>query len=113
MKKRKVIPLEFLFVLVAAFLVAPVMGGLTITDGEKIVSRTGNTSPVITITDSPIAENGTITIDISPLHGDVAKGAFISANVVVHDTAAAATWTGSLTGDTLTLMSTGGLNSRW
>ena len=108
MKNRKVIPLALLFILVTVFLVAPVSAGLNITDGAKIISRTGNTSPVITITDSAIAQNGTITIDISPLHGDVARGTFINANVVVHDSAAAATWTGSVTGDSLTLTSTGG-----
>ena len=56
MMKRKVISLALLFILVAALLVAPVAAGLTITDGEKIISRTGNTSPVITITDSDIAD---------------------------------------------------------
>jgi len=102
------ISLTLLFILVAALLVAPVAGGLTITDGVKIITRTGNTSPVITITDTDFAENGTITIDILPLHGVVAKGIFTSANIVVEDTAAAATWTGTVTGDTLTLTSSGG-----
>jgi hypothetical protein len=38
MKKRKVIHLTLLFILVAAFLVAPVAAGLTVTDGDKITS---------------------------------------------------------------------------
>ena len=113
MKKHKGIPLLLLFILVAAFLVAPVAGGLTITDGEKIITRTGNTSVVMNITGTDIAENGTIVIDVFNLNSIVANYRFSNANVVVSDTAVNATWTGDVTTDEfygyyLTLTSTGG-----
>ena len=116
MERRNVI-LVLLFVLVTALLVMPVSAGLTITDGEKIISRTGNTSPVITITGTDIAENGTITIDVTPLtglYGIIARGIFTNANVVVDDTAGNATWTAAVEYDAntyayiLNLTSTGG-----
>jgi len=108
MKNRRVVPLALLFILVAVFLVAPVSAGLNATDGAKIISRTGNTSPVITITGPDIAENDIITIDVSALYGDVWNGTFMNANVVVTDTAVNATWTGNVSGTILTLTSTGG-----
>ena len=116
MERRNVI-LVLLFVLVTALLVMPVSAGLTITDGEKIISRTGNTSPVITITGTDIPENGTITIDVTPLtglYGIIARGLFTNANVVVDDTAGNATWTAAVEYDAntyayiLNLTSTGG-----
>ena len=45
------------------------------------------------------------------MHGVVAKGIFTSANIVVDDTALAATWTGAVESDTLTLTSSGGNTS--
>jgi hypothetical protein len=110
MKKPKIIYLVLLCTLVMAVLAAPVSGGLTIIDGEKITSPYGISSPVITITDPDIPDGGTITIDVTFLYMFVYNGVFTDANVVVNDTAAAATWTGSVSGDgnTLTLISSGG-----
>jgi PKD repeat protein len=90
------------------FVIETPSGILSVADGAKITTATGATSPVITITGSPIGKDGTITIDISSLHGLVASGTLTSANLVIADTAAAATWTGSISGNTLTLTSTGG-----
>ena len=91
----------------------PVKGGLIVTNGEKIISRTGATSAVITITDAPIAKDGTIVIDVLKLNGNVANGRFTNANVVINDNAVNATWTGIVTGNEfygtyLTLTSTEG-----
>jgi hypothetical protein len=77
--------------------------GLTIADGEKITVVAGATSALITIRDSPIAQNGTITIDVSTLHALVASGTFTTANVAVRDTAVSAIWLGEVAGDSLTL----------
>ena len=107
MVKKNVLPLALLCCFIIAFLVIPVSAGLAVTDGVKITARIGNTSPVITVTDTDIANNGIITIDISPLHGIVANGTFTNANLVVDDNAVNATWTGDVTGDTLTLTATG------
>ena len=107
MKKRILIPSVLWCILVFVVLVTPVSAGLAVTDGVKITARTGNTSPVMTVTDTDIANNGIITIDISPLHGIVANGTFTNANLVVDDNAVNATWTGDVTGDTLTLTATG------
>jgi PKD repeat protein len=90
-----------------AIQIVPV-GDVTVTDGEKITSTAGTTSPVITITNAAIAAERTITINITDLHQYVASGNFTTANVMVSDTAAASEWTGIVTGDTLTLTSTGG-----
>ncbi len=110
MTKRKVILLLLLFILAMAVPAAPVSAGLMVTDGDKITSPYGISSPVITVTDPEFPDGGTITIDVTFLYMFVYSGAFTDANVVVNDTAAAATWTGSVSGDgnTLTLISTGG-----
>ena len=90
--------------------VPPLQSGLIITSGGKITAPDGTTSPIITIADSDIEQDGTITIDISNLHQDVASGTFTDANVIVSDTATAATWTGAVDANTnlLTLTSTDG-----
>ena len=106
MMKRDIIPLVLLCILIIVFLIVPVSGGLTIANGTKITARTGTTSPVITITDSYIAEGGTITIDVLNLNGIVANNTFTNANVVVDDTSVNATWTGIVESNTLTLTST-------
>jgi PKD repeat protein len=109
MMKQKVIPLVLLFILVLVFLVAPVAAaGLTVTDGVKINATDGATSPVITITDADIAQNGTITIDVMYLTYFIASNTFTPDNVIINDTAAAANWTVDVAGTTLTLTSTGG-----
>jgi PKD repeat protein len=84
-------------------------GGLSITDGAKITTTDGATSPVITITDAPIAPDDTITIDISYVNWYVvASTVLTSADIVISDTASAADWTGAVDGDTVTLTSAGG-----
>jgi PKD repeat protein len=93
-------------------LAIPLPGGLTAADGAEITTTTGSTSPVITITNAPIAENGTITINTSGLDPYVVGGQLRTANVMVTDTAAAANWTGSVTGNTLKLTSTGGATAK-
>jgi PKD repeat protein len=96
-------------ILLLVLMIMPVSAGLSVTDGDPITTRTGETSEVITIIDSDLPMDGTITIDVEPLqYGVVASGVFTDANVVVSDTAAAATWTGVVEGDTLTLTSTEG-----
>ena len=83
-------------------------GGLEITNGNPITTTNGTTSAVITITDSPIEVNDTITIDIRDLHDYVANGTFTIDNIVISDSATAAVWTGVVDGDTLSLTSTEG-----
>jgi PKD repeat protein len=61
---------------------------------------------VITITDAPILQYDSITIYMADLDPNVANGTLEDANVVVNDTAAAANWTGTVAGNTLTLTST-------
>ena len=84
------------------------LGGLTVTDGAKITATDGTTSPVITITNTSIAEGNTIAINVRDLHEYVASGNFTTDNIVINDTAAAANWTGVVAGDILTLTSTNG-----
>jgi PKD repeat protein len=86
----------------------PLPGDLTAAHGDKITTTTGATSPVITITNAPIAQDGTITINTAALNPYVDGGHLMNANVMVTDTAAAATWTRSVSGNILTLTSTGG-----
>jgi PKD repeat protein len=86
----------------------PLPGGLMATNGGEIITPTDSTSPVITITNAPIAKDGTITIDISGINPYVAGGHLRNTNVQISDTAAAATWTSSVAGNILTLTSTGG-----
>jgi PKD repeat protein len=81
---------------------------LIIGEGAKINATEGATSPVITITGSYIAPEGTISIDVYNLHTYVASGNFTDANVMISDTAANATWTHAVTGDYVILTSTGG-----
>jgi PKD repeat protein len=115
MIKRKKILTALLFVLVIACLAAPVEGGLTITDGAKITSPNGATSPVITVTDSNITAGSTITIDnpYDILDVLVNSGTFTDANVMVTSNSVAATWTGVVENESgivqnITLTSTGG-----
>ena len=89
---------KFLFILLAifllVFLVMPVSGGLVVSlQGDKILSRTGTTSPEITITDTDIPQDGNITIDITNLASFVANGTLTDANVEVSDNAVDAIWT--------------------
>ena len=116
MTKRSVISPVMLSLFILAFLVAPVAAaGLLITNGDPITSTDGSTSPVITIEGEQIDINGTITIDVSGLNWYVSTYPFSTENVVIHDSAAAATWTGAVagndTGTFLTLTSTGGNTS--
>jgi PKD repeat protein len=90
----------------------PLPGSLTVADGATITTTTGATSPVITITNEPIARNGTITINTTKLNAYVVGGNLTTANVVLTDTAAAANWTGSVAGNILTLTSTGGATAK-
>jgi len=110
MKKRLVIPLALLCILVMAVLAAPVSGGLTIKDGNKITSSKGVTSPVITVSGADIPDGGTITINVSSLHAYVASTAFTDYNIEVWS---ATGWWGVMDGDgiNLTLMSGGGNTS--
>jgi PKD repeat protein len=85
--------------------------GLIAAEGEKITSADGATSPVITIVNSPIALNDTITIDVSGLNTYVASGNLTEANVLITSNASAATWTGAIEGNNLTLTSTNGTTS--
>jgi len=87
--------------------IAP-QGSLTVADGEPIVAARGNSSPVITISNRAVAMNDTISIDTSGLNPYVVGGNLTPENVEITDNAAAATWTGTLAGDNLTLTSTGG-----
>jgi PKD repeat protein len=86
---------ELLFILIVlAFLVMPVSAGLMISSqGDKIVTRTGSASTVITVTDTDIPQDGNITIDISLPASVVANGFITDANVGVSDTAVDAIWT--------------------
>ena len=86
----------------------PARGGITVAEGEKITSTSGSSTIVITITNAPVARDGTILIDTTGLNAYVVGGHFRTANVKVTDSAAAATWTGSVTKNNLTLRSTGG-----
>ena len=58
---------------------------------------------MIAITDSDIAQDGTVTIDVSGLNTIVATGTLTDANVMITDSAIAANWTGAVSGDPLTL----------
>jgi PKD repeat protein len=88
------------------------MGGLGLADGAKITETDGVTSPVITITNAEIAQEGNITINVTDLHQYVASGNFTTDNVVITSDAVAATWTGVVEGNTLTLTSTGGTTAK-
>ena len=88
--------------------VVPVPHGLSISGGDDIVSPDGSTTRVITITEENITPGGAITIDVSKLNYRVANGTLTDANVVIGDTAVAATWTRVVSGNILTLTSTGG-----
>jgi PKD repeat protein len=112
MKKLKVIPLALFSIIVLAFLVAPVVAaGLTATDCAKISTTEGSASTVITLTDSDINQDGTITIDLTNINYFVSSYTLMNENILINDTAAAATWTYDVAGATLTLTSTGGLTA--
>jgi len=85
------------------------LGGLSITNGDKIIVPDGATSPVITITDTEIAKDDTITINVADIQEYVASGPLTKDNIVVKDTADAAIWTGVIDGNILTLTSTQGV----
>ena len=113
MKKQGLMLLILVCMLAVAFIVTPVSGGLLVSmQGEKILSRTGATSPVITVTDTDIPQDGNITIDISQMASFVANGTITDANIEVNDNAADATWTRQVEYDgssfILNLTSTGG-----
>jgi PKD repeat protein len=113
MKNQQIVLLLLGGILAAVCMVAPVSAGLTIsTQGDQILSRTGAASPVITVTDTGIPEDGTIIIDLSDLAWLVANGTITDANVEVSDDAAEAVWSrqGEFDGSyfTLTLTSAGG-----
>jgi PKD repeat protein len=73
---------------------APVSAGLEVSfQGDKILTRTGETSPVITVTGEDIPQDGNITFDITNLAWLVANGTLTDANVEVSDTAVDAIWT--------------------
>ena len=110
MMKRNGIPLVLLCILVTAVLVAPVSAGLNVTDGAKITSPYGATSPVITVTGSDIPSGGMITIDVINTYYLIYSGKFKDANLVITSNAANATWTGTVSsaGDHATLTSAGG-----
>ena len=104
---EKILSFLALVAIIIIFFTAPVSAaGIAITDGGKITTPDGGTSPVITITDSEITMGSTILIDISGLHEFVAAGTLTNDNVVVFDTAAL--WSGEVAGDILTLTSTNG-----
>ena len=91
------------------FSIETVPGHLGVTTGEKITSTDGATWANFTITDAPIIKDYNITIPVTGLFTYVASGTFTTANVVVEDSVADPTvWTGTVTGNTLTLNSTGG-----
>jgi PKD repeat protein len=108
MMKRTFVFLALLCIFLLASLAAPVAAGLTIADGAKIITRTGDTIPEITITDSIIPIDGTITIDTTAINGIVASGTLTDVNVNVTSNAGNASWTGAVAGNVLTLTSTGG-----
>ncbi len=84
MKKRKLISLTLAVALIIILLVTPVSAaGIRITGGGKITTTNGVTSPVITITDSEIAMNGTIIMNVSGLHEFVASSTLNTDNVIV------------------------------
>jgi PKD repeat protein len=89
-------------------MIPPVSNGLNIANGAPITTTTGATSPVITITNQPIAQDSNITIFVPFLPSTIASYSFNDANVVISDTAANATWTRTVTGDRVILTSTGG-----
>jgi hypothetical protein len=100
-------------IIVLGVLVMPVSAGLSVSaQGDKILSRTGVTSPIIMVTDTDIPQDGNITIDLSGLAYFVANSTITDANVEVSDNAVDATWTRHVEFDgsyfTLNLTSNGG-----
>jgi hypothetical protein len=82
-----------------------------LTDGDPITAQEGATSPVITIGNSPIADGGTITIDVSTLRWYYVSSSIADSNIEVHSTASApVVWTPAIdpSGDTVILTSSGG-----
>jgi PKD repeat protein len=106
MERENVIRLVLLFALVSAFLVMPVTAGLAISDGEKVTTIDGATSPGITIMGPEIAQDETITINVSGLNAYLTGGILTDANVQVMSYTNAV-WTGELANNILTLRSTG------
>ena len=89
-------------------MIPPVSDGLNIANGDPITTTQGATSPVITITNQPIAQDDNITIFVPFLFSIIASYHLNDANVEINDTAANATWTRTVTGDRVILTSTGG-----
>jgi PKD repeat protein len=86
-------------------------GGLTITDGEKITTAEGVSSPKIMIEGDNIPDGGTIIVSVPDLYMFTEIGTFTNANIEV-STDAAATWSGVVSGTDgvdrkITLTSTG------
>jgi len=113
MKKQQIELLVLAGIFLAVFVVAPISAGLMVSaQGDQILLRTGATSPVITVTDTDIPEDGTIVIDVSNLAWLIANGTITDANVEVSDDAADATWIRQVDFDgssyILTLTSAGG-----
>ena len=70
-------------------------GGLSVKNGETIRSPNGITSPVITINNATIEEGYGFTIDVSNINWfAIASGPITMDNIIIEDTADAATWTG-------------------
>jgi PKD repeat protein len=87
-------------------------GGLTITNGEKITTPDGVSSSMITIAGDNIADGRTIIVSVQDLYMFTESGTFTNANIEVSTDAAAATWSGVVSGTDgvdrkITLTSTG------
>jgi hypothetical protein len=88
--------------------VPPPPSGLTVTDGETIISPYGSTSPLITITDSDLPAGSSITIDLYLAKPLLASWTFSDANIEVTSNSTTANWHGTVADDYLTLTSAGG-----
>jgi FOG: PKD repeat len=88
----------------------PAVSALTITDGGKITTPTGETTAVIEITGSPLEENATLTIDVTYLSFLLQSGSVNASNFQISSDAVSALWTAELSefGEILTLTSNNG-----
>jgi PKD repeat protein len=87
-------------------------GGLVITDGEKIITADGVLSPKIMIDGDSIPDGGKIIVNVPDLYIFTDTATFTNANIEVTTDAAAATWSGAVSGtegidQKITLTSTG------
>ncbi|RPI38546.1 MAG: PKD domain-containing protein [Methanoregulaceae archaeon] len=95
--------------IILLFSVTPGPGGLTTEPGTPVTTTDGATSMVITVTDEPVLQHDLIYIPVWDLNEYAGGGILTSANVVISDSAAAATWAGFVDADsTLTLTSDDG-----